>query len=353
MKTPDLQTVRRFNRTLTQRIGALDQNFLGMGRPLGEARLIYEIGTAGQDVRSLRTKLGLDAGYATRLVRSLERQRLVVREAHAADARRRTVKLSRKGLSELRAYDRKSDAFAASLLRPLDGAQRSELLAAMSTVNRLLYSSQVEIVAESADSLDARRCLDAYYRELATRFELGFDPGKSISATPRELTAPHGCFLVARAFGRAVGCGALKVKSHGIGEIKRMWVDSAARGLGVGARILGELERRAVELGLRTLRLETNRSLKEAQALYKRSGYAKVKPFNDEPYAHHWFEKALPSRMAGARRVPASARAIRVGRTRNARATASTRAGSAPIPGSRPGSSASARSIRTSRARSR
>jgi len=293
MHDTDLQTVRRFNRTLTQRLGALDQNFLGLGRPLGEARLIYEIGQGGEDVRSLRTKLGLDAGYATRLVRSLEKQQLVIRETHSADARRRTVRLSSKGLRELRAYDRKSDAFAASLLRPLDSAQRSELLAAMSTVNRLLYSSQIEIVAEPADSPDARRCLDAYYRELASRFDAGFDPGKSISATPRELTAPHGIFLVARAFGRAVGCGALKVKPDGIGEIKRMWVDSAARGLGVGARILAELERQAVDFGVRTVRLETNRSLKEAQALYRRSGYAEVPPFNDEQYAHHWFEKTL------------------------------------------------------------
>jgi DNA-binding MarR family transcriptional regulator/GNAT superfamily N-acetyltransferase len=313
MKLTELQTVRRFNRTLTQRIGALDQNFLGMGRPLGEARLIYEIGSGGDDVRSLRTKLGLDAGYATRLVRSLERQKLVIRETHAHDARRRTVKLSSKGLRELRAYDSKSDAFAASLLQPLDSAQRSELLAAMSTVNRLLYSSQIEVAAEPADSPDACRCLDAYYRELASRFDAGFDPGKSISAAPRELTPPHGVFLVARAFGHAVGCGALKVKQGGIGEIKRMWVDSAARGLGVGARILAELERHAVDFRVRTLRLETNRSLKEAQALYRRSGYAEVLPFNDEQYAHHWFEKALPlpqrrSAAAPARKSPRAGR---------------------------------------------
>ena len=315
MKNPDLQTVRRFNRTLTQRIGALDQNFLGMGRPLGEARLIYEIGGGGEDVRSLRTKLGLDAGYATRLVRSLEKQKLVISGTHAADARRRTVRLSSKGLKELRAYDRKSDAFAASLLQPLDGPQRSELLAAMATVNRLLYSSQIEIVPEPADSADARRCLEAYYRELAARFDAGFDPGRSISATPRELSGTRGVFLVARAFGRAVGCGALKVKEDGIGEIKRMWVDSAARGLGVCAQILAALERHAAGFGVRTLRLETNRSLQEAQGLYRRSGYVEVKPFNAEPYAHHWFEKALqrPRQRSGAAPARKSPRAGRPG----------------------------------------
>jgi len=248
-------------------------------------------------------------------VRSLEKQKLVISETHAGDARRRMVRLSSKGLKELRTYNRKSDAFAASLLEPLDGAQRSELLAAMSTVNRLLYSSQIEITPEPADSADARRCLDAYYRELATRFDAGFDPGRSISATPRELSGSRGVFLVARAFGRAVGCGALKVKEDGIGEIKRMWVDSAARGLGVGGRILAELEQHAVGFAVRTLRLETNRSLQEAQALYRRSGYAEVTAFNDEPYAHHWFEKPLqrPRQRSGAAPARKSRRAVRPG----------------------------------------
>ena len=87
------------------------------------------------------------------------------------------------------------------------------------------------------------------------------------------------------------GCGALKVKDRNIGELKRMWVRADARGLGVGRRILETLETLAREFGLGTLRLETNRTLKEAQALYRKCGYVEVEPFNDEPYAHHWFEK--------------------------------------------------------------
>ena len=64
-----------------------------------------------------------------------------------------------------------------------------------------------------------------------------------------------------------------------------------ARGLGVGLRILQELKAKAREFGLSTLRLETNQILKETQAVYRRCGYREVAPFNDEPYAHHWFEK--------------------------------------------------------------
>jgi GNAT superfamily N-acetyltransferase len=72
-----------------------------------------------------------------------------------------------------------------------------------------------------------------------------------------------------------------------------MWVADSARGLGLGRQILHALEDQARALGMTTLRLETNRTLVEAISMYRRSGYAEVAPFNDEPYAHHWFEKHL------------------------------------------------------------
>ena len=73
-----------------------------------------------------------------------------------------------------------------------------------------------------------------------------------------------------------------------------MWVAPTARGLGLGRRLLVELERAAADHGVRTLRLETNQNLTEAIALYRSAGYVEVERFNDEPYAHHWFEKRLP-----------------------------------------------------------
>jgi ribosomal protein S18 acetylase RimI-like enzyme len=72
-----------------------------------------------------------------------------------------------------------------------------------------------------------------------------------------------------------------------------MWIAPQVRGLGVGRRLLDELERYAREAGVAVLRLETNRTLTEAIALYRRAGYVEVAPFNAEPYAHHWFEKRL------------------------------------------------------------
>jgi ribosomal protein S18 acetylase RimI-like enzyme len=90
-----------------------------------------------------------------------------------------------------------------------------------------------------------------------------------------------------------VGCGALKFGNGGHAEIKRMWVTQSVRGLGVGRRLLGELERAARRRGVAALRLETNRALGEAIGLYRSAGYAEMEAFNDERYAHHWFEKHL------------------------------------------------------------
>jgi GNAT superfamily N-acetyltransferase len=128
---------------------------------------------------------------------------------------------------------------------------------------------------------------------LSDRFDDGFDLARSISAADHEMTPPAGLFLVATLHAEPVGCGALKFHPDAPAEIKRMWVAPAARGLGLGARLLTELEERAAASGVRTLRLETNRALGEAIRMYRAAGYREVAPFNDEPYAHHWFEKAL------------------------------------------------------------
>ena len=293
MNIDQVRQVRRFNRAVTQRVGALEESYLRRGRPLGEARLLFEAGASGAEVRDLRHKLGLDSGYFSRLLRSLEAQGLIRVRKQAGDGRLRRVSLTPKGLAELGTYDALSDELAQSILAPLGEAKRDRLVAAMAEVERLIRTASVDVRLEAPSHPDSRRCLDAYFRELAERFETGFDPTKSNPARDEELTPPAGYFLVARLDGAAVGCGALKRKDDATGEIKRMWTSPSARGCGVARRLLRTLEAAARELGLRTLQLESNRALREAQALYRSEGYREVEPFNDEPYAHHWFEKRL------------------------------------------------------------
>ena len=139
----------------------------------------------------------------------------------------------------------------------------------------------------------ARRCIAQYFGELSRRFDHGFDAAQSIPIDDDELLPPRGVFLVGTLDGEAVACGSIKTIAPGVGYVKRMWVAESARGLGLGRRTLQELEAAARTLGFTRLCLETNRALSEAIALYRKSGYREVEPFNDEPYAHHWFEKEI------------------------------------------------------------
>ena len=293
MEESQLESVRRFNRLVTQRAGALEMDYLRRGRPLAEARLIFEISRDGAEVRTLRGKLRLDSGYLSRLLRSLNAQGLIVVEKETGDGRRRHVNLTRKGAAERAAYDRLSDDLAASMLEPLDASDQRRLLTAMGEVERLIRAASVKVNAEPPDGDDSRLCLNAYFRELAARFEGGFDASTGDHAHVDDMRAPSGLFVIARLDGDAVGCGGFKRVDKGAGEIKRVWTAPSARGLGVARRMLRTLEAAAREKGLRTLRLDTNRALTEAHALYRSEGYKEVARFNDNPYAHHWFEKQL------------------------------------------------------------
>jgi DNA-binding MarR family transcriptional regulator/GNAT superfamily N-acetyltransferase len=293
MNSRQIEQVRTFNRMVTRRVGALEDSYLSRGRPLGEARLLFEVGAQGAEVRALRGRLGLDSGYLSRLLRSLEAQRLVAVDAQAGDGRLRRARLTRKGQAEFATYEALSDELAESILAPLDAARRERLVNAMAEVERLMRASAVELRIEPAASADARWCLGEYFAELARRFETGFEPAKSDPAREAEMTPPAGVFVVARLDGEPVGCGGLKRPDKTIGEIKRVWAASSVRRLGVGRRILRMLEAAAREQGLTRLRLDTNRALTEAQAMYRKEGYEEVAPFNDNPYAHHWFEKRL------------------------------------------------------------
>src|ERR1700678_4482641 len=142
-----IEQVRRFNRTVTQRIGALDDAFLARDRPLGQARLLWEIGPDGSDVRHLRARLDLDSGYLSRLLRSLESDELVRVEPSEAAGRVRTARLTSRGQTEKAELDRLSDDAAAALVEPLSTRQRDRLLAAMAEDERLLLGSAIEIRA--------------------------------------------------------------------------------------------------------------------------------------------------------------------------------------------------------------
>jgi DNA-binding MarR family transcriptional regulator/GNAT superfamily N-acetyltransferase len=295
MDRGQVDRVRQFSRTVTQRVGALSDRFLARDRSLGQSRLLWEIGPGDAEVRSLRSRLDLDSGYLSRLLRSLEADGLVKVDADGGDRRVRTVRLTAAGRAERAELDRRSDDVAESILAPLTEGQRQRLVAAMADVERLLVASMVRVAVVDPRQPHARHCVREYFAELGERFDDGFDPDRSISADDDELRAPAGLLIVATLHDEPAGCGALKFHPGAPAEIKRMWISPDVRGLGLGRRLLADLEARASAHGVTTLRLETNRTLTEAIALYRAAGYREVAAFNDEPYAHHWFEKRIRS----------------------------------------------------------
>ncbi|MFJ6121279.1 DNA-binding MarR family transcriptional regulator [Streptomyces sp. 3212.3] len=290
VSTEHVTAFRRFNRYLTRRIGVLDDHYLGQDRPLGQARLLYEIGD-GASLRELRVRLGLDAGYLSRMTRALEAQGLVRTSVHHEDSRLRLAELTPAGRDEVGEQNRRADALAERLLRDLSEDQRGELTAALGTARRLLRLAGIVIERVDGASADARASLDAYAADIDARFPEGFDPTALVR--PEEVSGDAGAFLVAYEENRPVGCGALRTLEPGVGEIRHVWVHPEARRLGLARRLLDGLERQAVEHGLGLVRLDTHAVLTEAQAMYRACGYTQIPRYDDNVYAAHWFEKRL------------------------------------------------------------
>lgn len=287
-----LARIRRFNRAVTRETGAMEESFLGRGRPLGAARVLWAIGEAGRDVADLRAELALDSGLLSRILRGLEAEAMARVEPDPSDRRRRRATLTDHGQAERAAYDKLNDQMAEAMLARAP-RHRDALLAAMDLVAVTLNSDRIEIrPADPADPA-ARACLAAYFALLAEKID-GISAAVVPDPDPQAdlFRPPHGTFLLAWCDRLPVGCVSLKPLEPGVAEVKRLWVDPAARGLGLARRLMRAIEDQGRALGYASLKLDTNAALTEAIALYQRSGWAPTAPYTGFP-ATHWFAKPL------------------------------------------------------------
>lgn len=295
-----VDTLRRFNRTYTQRVGVLEESHLGTGRTLGASRLLYEVdGEVGSTVGELRDLLGLDSGYVARLLRALESDGLVATEPDPADRRRRRVVLTDAGRAARADLDQRSEDLAARLVAPLTPRQQARLGDALATAELLVRAATVELrevdPADPASVRAARTALDRYVAEVADRLPGGFAP------SGLDAVEPGSTWVVATSDGRPAAYGGIRPLDLPVGvagdgpavEVKRMWVDPAWRGAGLGGRMLRHLEELAREQGATRIALDTNSALDEAVALYDRAGYARVERYNDNADAELFFAKRL------------------------------------------------------------
>jgi DNA-binding MarR family transcriptional regulator/GNAT superfamily N-acetyltransferase len=297
--TDEVALVRRFNRSYTRRIGVLGDSYLDTGRrpparPLGPSRVLFELGAGPTRVGELRRRLGLDSGYLSRLLRQLELEELVRCGRDPSDGRQRIVRLTAHGRRAWQRLDRRSELLAAQLVEPLAPRQRAALAAALATADRLLCAAAVTFDAIDPGAEDAQAAMRRYFAELDLRFANGFDPGEGgADGDAVTMAAPDGAFVLVRSDDEVIGCGGVLCLDTTTAEIKRMWIDPDWRGVGLAGRLLSHLESRARVLGRERVVLDTNESLSEAIAMYHRFGYVPIGRYNDNPYAHHWFEKHL------------------------------------------------------------
>lgn len=291
MSADPITRIRRFNRAVTAQTGALDSSFLGRGRPLGPARVIHAIGPKGCAVADIRSRLRLDKSLLSRMLKGLVDEGLVELQTDPADARQRIAELTAEGRAEYAAYEALSDAHADRLFQ--DHPRPEALLAAMDLVATALGRDQISLIEVDPQSTDARHCLECYYDELKRRLEQGFDVNLSRDPDADDMRRPRGVFLLALSDGLPIGCAGLKGNGSETAEVKRLWVDPSARGLGLAGRFMAQIEETARSLGICSLRLDTNSALPEAVALYEKAGWARIDRFNDDPYPDVFFEKQL------------------------------------------------------------
>ncbi|WP_406736739.1 GNAT family N-acetyltransferase [Thioclava sp. GXIMD4215] len=287
---PAVKRLRRFNRVVTLELGALDQSFLGRGRPLLEARVLHAVGSGVSDVGDLRERLNLDSGLMSRLLRKLEAEELIVLSPDPKDGRRKRILRTRKGEREFDAYEALSDQAAQTVLNRVK--DKEEFLKAVDLVASVIGRERIEIVEVDPDDARAIACVNAYVAELSRRFGEDFDRARSGEPEADAMRPPRGTFLLALSEGVAMGCVAVKDMGERA-EIKRLWVDPSARGMRLAHRLMREAETRAYDLGHRELVLDTSARLPEARAFYLKTGWGEIARYNDNPYADHFFGKEL------------------------------------------------------------
>jgi DNA-binding MarR family transcriptional regulator/GNAT superfamily N-acetyltransferase len=293
-----IDRVRRFNRLYTRQLGLLEQGLLGSKFTLTESRVLYEIAhrdspTATQIAR----ELGLDLGYLSRLLKNFERRRFLRRIRSQADARQSSLQLTKQGQAAFDGLDQAARDQIAVMIEPLTQDQRRELVTALQSVQHLLGSPSTApdeqpyairplqigdigwIIHRQAILYAQEYGFDVTYEGLAAEILAGFVKNFDSSAESAWIAERRGAI---------VGSVFLVRASASVAKLRLLYVEPAARGLGIGGRLVRECIDFARARHYRTLTLWTNDVLVSARRIYEAAGFRLIK---EEP--HHSFGKDL------------------------------------------------------------
>jgi DNA-binding MarR family transcriptional regulator/GNAT superfamily N-acetyltransferase len=291
-----IQTVRRFSRFYTRRIGVLHEGLLGAPLSLTEARIIYELAqTTESTATRLAAGLGLDAGYLSRILRGFHDRGLIDRRASESDGRQTVLSLTDAGRDVFAAIDDRSQAEVAAMLERLNGGQQKRLVAALHIAEALLGSGgapeprvpyllrphrpgdmgwvvhrQAVLYAEEY-GWDEQ--FEALVAEIVARFVQAFDPKQ------------ERCWIAERE-GAVVGSVFLVRDADDVAKLRLLYVEPDARGLGIGRRLVEECIRFARQTGYRRLTLWTNDILTSARRIYQEAGFQLVAEERHHSFGH-------------------------------------------------------------------
>ena len=297
MTTADrIAAVRRFNRFYTRKIGVLGKALLDTPFSLTEARLLYELAhRRAPTATAVGHDLGLDAGYLSRLLAQFEKRGLVVRTPSPTDGRQTLLALTARGKAAFAPLNARQQQDVGALLARLSDADQQRMIDAMRAIEQVLeprdtgkaayllrthQAGDMGWVVQRHGALYAQEYgYDATFESLVARIVADFidhlDPAR------------ERCWI-AEKDGRAVGSVFLVKKSKTVAKLRLLLLEPEARGLGIGARLVGECIRFAQQCGYKRITLWTQSELKGARRVYERAGFRRV-----AEKKHHSFGKAL------------------------------------------------------------
>ena len=289
-----ITAVRHFNRSYTQKIGVLGERLLDSPFSLTEARILYELAHRERPTASeLCRELDLDPGYLSRILGGFRRRDLVVRAASDTDRRQIHLSLSDAGRAAFAPLDRRSRDEIAALLAGLPEPGQRRLVAAMAEIDRLLgpasaprepyllrppVSGDIGWVISRHGALYAQEYgfdwrFEALVAEIAAKFVAEFEPRRE-------------CCWIAERDGEPVGSVFLVKESEQIAKLRLLLVEPAARGLGIGARLVAETIRFARRSGYQKITLWTQSLLVAARHIYETAGFRLVASEPHQSFGH-------------------------------------------------------------------
>ena len=277
----NITAIRSFNRFYTKQIGVLQRGWLGSPFPLPEARVLYEIAHHDQPTATdLGKELSLDAGYLSRMLRTLEQRGLVRRTRSNADGRRAHLSLTHAGEAAFARLNRQTEDDVAATLGKLSPGDQARLVAAMQLIERLLGDKQKAPTPYVLRPPHAGDLGWIVHRQgVLYAEEWGYDErfealcAEIVAEFVRNLRPSKERCWIAEKEDQIVGCVFLVRKSDTIAKLRLLYVEPATRGMGIGARLIEECIRFARQVGYRKITLWTQSELLAARHLYKKAGF--------------------------------------------------------------------------------